>query len=787
MIKDVFFRMSRGSKSDRRYGNFEYGDVYSYDKDSGGRGEYIGRLIVNQDEQRFYIKEDGKAARGITYERVNNLLANDLIDFYHEDSRDYLINYMMRLMRYKDEEKKHRREQYRSQQAMARMEKVNKVEVKTRSAVRLSRLFWLIGCMMILVFGFLLIMPEDEPAPAKASIEGVGMEYPVDGSLLNDATYMTAFGNGSSLYGLVLDNKIIESGTQNSNESTIQENVLVNAGVSSRYPIHLRPLYYDASTFYQSQIRMNDASGGSNGILLQNPNGYALGCASNELVLLGGSGMASVILSSPDVFSATSASETAQEIEQRQQREEQETRRGSSSSSEGDGKKIDTEASSMPEGWVGYDDADIDATKVAGSYWYTRQSSNKKEDLKRRIVVMDISPVLNQGESGVRSMDLIQMNYQDVDSSFYAPVISASPSSNGSTYWIGYMQQSPNGTVDFHIRKYEDAEDVLLESYDNTLSTRDLTNTDYPITNYKLSGDRLFFEQSGGIWCIDLSKIKITIDGNKRTVEKENPIKICDSSEIKPSISRDEQFIASETSSTTVPVSHYQIVTMTTMGGTIEYGIAFIEADTGNLVFQPCNGSSSTTVDNNSNNGNSNQAIDNESAGSDSLKTPKAGLNVNVSQGGGTDNITLNRILIRPGNSDYQIVCFCVRGEQFYWIEESNSDDSRKVMVSPIYYKNDASQLNSSSSNADIVDSSQNQSQSGSNEIRGISPETPSNDEDTIIESSSSDTGDSSAMPDNENGSQSTSIETNSNDENENAPTSNSNSNAIGTPFQPVE
>lgn len=732
----------------KKYGNFEYGDVYDFDKATQSRSDVmLGKLMVDADNERFYIKPPGKAASAIPHDRVNWLLANDLIEFYHEDSKEFLIDFMMRIEQNREAVKEHRRQQYRGQKQHAVLTANNKLVKKTKRRARFAKLFWAMGCFVLIGLGVILAIPTPEPAPAEESIAGVGMQYPIDSELLSDASYMQAFGNGAELYGIILDNTIIESGQANSNESPIKENVLVNAAVSKTYPIHMRPLYYDRSAFYQSQLILNDADQGSSGVLLQNPNGYSLGKAANELVLFGGRGMSSIVISSPENYQAMSASETARAIEQAQE-EAARVAQGRGGSSADREEYISSE---MPAGWNGYDYADIDSKVIAASYWYTKDSSLKKENLKRRVVIFNIDSVYNQGEDGVASLEPIQMNYQDKDSDFYNPVVSMSPSSNGSDYWIGYTKKASNGNTGFFVRKYEEAEDILLESYDNTFSTKDLTGNEFPITNYTLNGDRLFFEQQGYIWVIDLSKASIEVNGSQRTIKKENPIRICKSSEIRPTVTRDEQFTASVNNATTVPVSHYQVVTMTTAGGQIVYGIAFIEADSGNLVFQPCNGASVAAAEKNKGAGGDSNSLDvgssdqaalekklaeearnNASSGntannnanaaneassgtnadaesgdaapvsdsivSDTVTPPDAPVvqsAYTIEQMDAEESVDTGRILIKAGTADTQIVCFCVRGEQFYWMEQNADTKERRIMCSPIYYKNDASKLDS--------------------------------------------------------------------------------------------
>lgn len=737
----------------KKYGTFEYGDVYEYDKVTGNRGlNTLGKLIVDQDNERFYIKSEGQSARNISYDRVNWMLYHNLIEFYQDDSRTLLIDYMMRIEENKQADQAARRKLYGEQKATTVLKTGTKLIKRTRRNALLARVFWTVGCVAIVALGCIAAIPTPEPAPAERSIAGVGMMYPVDSAILKDATYMTAFGNGSDLYGIVLDNTIIESGQQNANETAIKENVLINSSVSESYPIHMRPLYYDRSAFYQSELVLNDANGGSSGVLLQNPNGYSLSKPANEIVLFGGRGMGSTVISSPNDFNAKTASETANEIEKAQE-EALRKALGSDGSSQ---QKDEYLAASMPEAWNGYDSVDVDGNLLVASYWYTKDASLKKEDLKRRIVVYNIKSVFDKGKAGLNEMEAMQLNYQDLDSNFYDPVCSESPSSNGSAQWIGYMKESIDGSTGFFIRKYETAEDVIAESYGNTLSTRDLTGNNFPITNYQLNGDKLFFEQQGYIWVIDLSKTSIDYDDatKKRTIKKENPIQICKASEIRPSVSRDEQFLAKINGTTTVPVSHYQVMTLTTQNGKVIYGIAFIEADSGNLVFQPCNGATVAAAEQRGSEGGNTNSTDsvtssdqaalekslrekaneeiasNQRSFNDKITAQEAlenqlrenadqdteGITVSrsdtvvdssSSSGGATipfsqsaytleqaaeeQEIDNGRILITAGSPDTQIVCFCVRGEQFYWLEESGS--ARRIMCSPVYYKNDASQL----------------------------------------------------------------------------------------------
>ena len=733
--------------NNRRYGTFEYGDVYAFDKDAyNHRGELQGRLVVDQDNATFYVRGKNKASSRIPHDRVNFMLANGLIDFDHEDSETYLIDYMMRLDEHQRKSKEQRLAQYNAGKEKKVLDESRKIQKKTSKNSHFARIIWFVGCAAIIGLGVFMAQPKDAPAPGDMSIAGVGSDYGIDSDLLQNATYLTAIGNGPTLHGLIFDDEIVESGQQNSNESKIKENVMVNAEVSTTYPVHLRPLYYDRSTFYQSQIKIDDAKQGSIGIYLQNPSGYSLGVPANELVLVGGRGMSSVVISSPDPYASISAADAASAIEQAQREQAQ--------GGYGAYEQERNVADQMPENWNGYDYADIDNGKIAASYWYTTDGSKKTEDLHRRVAIWDVSSVLDKGESAVSSLEAVQINYQDRDSNFYNPVISQSPASNGVACWLGYMKQAPNGAVGFYIRRFEDADDVLVESYDNTLSTFDLTGNDYPISNYTLNGDRLFFEQQGYIWVMDLSKIQITVDleNNQRTVKKENPVKICHASDIRPSVTRDEEFVAKVTHATTVPVAHYQVTQISTDKG-LQFGIAFIESETGNLVFQPCNGATAAAVDSAEGTGGDTTSATGVSSGnqtaldkaeaenarrnggtypgnaesgsnlegqsaeegaapeeaqvtggdtieggqaiaSASASSSKTATNVRARQlADEQEELSLGRILIRPGYAgEYQILCFCVRGEVFYWIEQADADGSRKLMLSPVYYNNDATQ-----------------------------------------------------------------------------------------------
>lgn len=126
-----------------------------------------------------------------------------------------------------------------------------------------------------------------------------------------------------------------------------------------------------------------------------------------------------------------------------------------------------------------------------------------------------------------------------------------------------------------------------MEDYENTFSTSDITGNSDPITNYTLFGDKLFYEQRGAIWVIDLSKLSANVDDYKRKIERENPVKIVDVIDMRASTTRDEQHIADLMGETVKPSCHYKVMTITTSKG-VEYGIVFIDAQTGDLIYQPC-------------------------------------------------------------------------------------------------------------------------------------------------------------------------------------------------------
>lgn len=562
--------------AERRHGSVEYGDILDVNEPH----VRLGRLVIDFDKNEFWQRPDNGRATRRSASEVGYLIAHNLIVFDQPGSEKRLVDYLRRLEQVRTNALQSEISKIRNQRQMTDLQKNTKLVKKVKRKARFAKFFWFVGCSAFVALAFVATMPTSAAPAASPSIAGIGEDYGVVSDEITDATYIEALGNGSTLYGVITDKDIVEVGSGSSNESTIKENALYNPKTSDQ-PIHMRPLYYDRSSFYQTALKVNDMSGGSMGVYLQNPNGYSLGVPSNELVLTGGPGLETIILCSPERFSDTSAADTADDIEDEQADAADDSDRSAGS------KDDEQVAAEMPEGWNGFNSCDIDGNKVVTSYWYTPGNTNRQADLRRRIAIFDITEVMSSGIDALSSMEAVQLNYQDDASQYYDPVISESPSSNGSLYWIGYIKEDSDGDTGFFIRKNELNEDILMEAYDNTLSTEDLTGNNNPITNYTLYGDKLFYEQSGYIWVLDLSKIEIQIDGNNRTISRENPVAICYANEIEPSVTRDEEFMASVNRTSPVPVSHYKVMTLTTASG-VEYGIAFIEAESGNLVYQPC-------------------------------------------------------------------------------------------------------------------------------------------------------------------------------------------------------
>lgn len=560
-------------------GKVEIGDIYE-DTESGRRVK-IGRLSVDQGSNEFFQKPVGRRGRAtrLSAEDVATMLSQGKIVCDQQSAKTDLINYIRVLTESRNSVHDAEIERIKNRQRTEEMDRNKRIHAKVKRKAHVARLFWLLACGTMVATVFIASIPAPSPAPAKKTIAGEGQNYGIDSDALSDSTYIEAMGSGSTMYGIVTDQNIVENGQESSGESAIKENAMFTPAVSKTQPLHMRPLTYDKQTFYQTAIKTNDIDGGSTGVYLQNPNGNSLGVASNELVLAGGAGLGTIIVSSPEKYEDKSASTTAKDIEQQQQQAATDSTSSSGSSDMPGGK--------MQEGWNGFDACDIDGNVIVGSYWYTKEASLEKKDLKRRIAVFNVKDVLAGSSDAISDLEAVQLNYQDFDNDYYNPVVSESPASNGSTYWIGYTKQTEDGDTGFFIRRYENNNDLLMEDYENTFSTSDITGNSDPITNYTLFGDKLFYEQRGAIWVIDLSKLSANVDDYKRKIERENPVKIVDVIDMRASTTRDEQHIADLMGETVKPSCHYKVMTITTSKG-VEYGIVFIDAQTGDLIYQPC-------------------------------------------------------------------------------------------------------------------------------------------------------------------------------------------------------
>ena len=574
-------------------GKVEIGDIYE-DTESGRRVK-IGRLSVDQGSNEFFQKPVGRRGRAtrLSAEDVATMLAQDKIVCDQKSAKTDLINYIRVLTESRNSIHDAEIERIKNRQRTEEMDRNKRIHAKVRRKVHVARIFWFLACGTMVATVFIASIPAPEPAKAEKSIAGEGQDYGIASSALTDSTYIEAMGSGSTTYGIVTDQNIVENGQETSGDSAIKENAMFTPSVSKTQPLHLRPLTYDKQTFYQTAIKTNDITGGETGVYLQNPNGNSLGVAANELVLTGGAGLGTIIISSPDKYEDTTASATAKNIEQQQQQAATD-----SASSHSNNNNIP--GGSMEDAWNGFDSCDIDGNVIVGSYWYTKDASLKKSDLKRRVAVFNIKDILAGSSDALTDLEAVQLNYQDFDNNYYNPVVSESPSSNGSTYWIGYTKETSDGSTGFFIRRYENNSDILMEDYENTFSTSDITGNSDPITNYTLFGDKLFYEQRGAIWVIDLSKLSANVDDYKRTIKRENPVKIVDVIDMRASTTRDEQHTADLMGETVKPSCHYKVMTITTSRG-VEYGIVFVAAQTGDLIYQPCY--TMTTAANEVNNG----------------------------------------------------------------------------------------------------------------------------------------------------------------------------------------
>ena len=590
--------MARNSrKSKMAMGSVEYGDIYSRlceTSDDGNRvpvlreGKFvrdqrIGRLAVDFGNDAFWFRPLRGTASKLSMQDVSSLVANDLIVFDNPASREPLIRYLMEYDRRAATLKEAEVRATESKEKAQALRADTKLQRSVRRNTRVAKLTWTLAMLGLVAIAYLATIPAQQPAPANATISGIGQDLGVDSDSLQQASYIQALGNGTELYGVVTNTTTKEVGDTSSGNGTVTEDIVFNPKASAQ-PIHMRPLYYDKSSFYQTQLTTDPSGESKTAIYLQNPNGYALGVSANQLMLVTGSGMTSTQLITPDAYTNKTADQAQSDIEDAQNNSASErtshSKNGKSSS--------EASGSGMPNGWLGVDHASIGSDMVAASYWYTKGNSGKTSDKHRRIAILNIKDVLASGSSAVSSMDIAQINYQDLDSNYYAPEISQDTDSKGSTYLLAYMKQDYNGNTGFFVRRIQSDDDVLVESYTNTFSTQDLTGSTDPITNYRLLGNRLFFEQSGYIWMMNLSesKLSVTINGTQRTISRENAIRICQASDIYASVTSDEQRAADESGSIVQPVAHYTPMTLTTTNGT-EYGIVFTESDTGDLVFQP--------------------------------------------------------------------------------------------------------------------------------------------------------------------------------------------------------
>ena len=164
----------------KRYGTFEYGTVYIYDQTQPrDRGAVDGRLVVDQDNQVFYIKSPGKPSRRIPHDRVNWLLAHKMIDFDHEDSETYLIDYMMRLEEHREMVREQRLAQYSAgkekkaideSRKLVKKTKRNALLAKTMASIRLSTTTTRCAPCSTPVATTMFSRPPLTPTPSKATI-----------------------------------------------------------------------------------------------------------------------------------------------------------------------------------------------------------------------------------------------------------------------------------------------------------------------------------------------------------------------------------------------------------------------------------------------------------------------------------------------------------------------------------------------------------------------------------------------------------------------------------------
>jgi hypothetical protein len=127
----------------------EAGDIYAQ-APNGGRGDYVGRLTVDLDNHYFYQKSEERGAKRIAQDSVMWMIGNDLIDFDHEDTRDFLIDYAMRIRQQEEEEHKRELEDVARGRQLEVMDADRKLGNKTRRNARLAKVTWLAGCAVLM-------------------------------------------------------------------------------------------------------------------------------------------------------------------------------------------------------------------------------------------------------------------------------------------------------------------------------------------------------------------------------------------------------------------------------------------------------------------------------------------------------------------------------------------------------------------------------------------------------------------------------------------------------------
>lgn len=715
------------------FGSIEWGTLL----DEKDHDKVLGRLALDADSQLFYLRPaNGERSQQLPWTSVAHYLAVAAIKYDNPKYEKSLVGYLQRLEEKSKQEQRQLAEAKQKEDIIKQYEDDMTLLKKTKVRSHLARIVWAMACLGVIAVTFLLTVPSPPPAAAYPTIAGQGADYGVASSELDSATYVEAMGNAQEMFGVIVDRDTREVGQALTGESVVRENVMLSPQISEQ-PIHMRPLYYNKATFYQSDPVVNDSDGGMTAVYMQNRSMYNQGLAPNELVLMMGSGITTITLAAPVTEVSQDADEAAKQIE-----ESQET------ALDDKHKTVDTKniASDMPDGWIGFDYCDIDDTWVVGSYWYQLPAS-LGSGLARRIVVYDITQVKVSGSAGLQQMNPAQLNYQLYDSNYYAPVVSRSKATNGQYHWLGYMKQDGSGQRGFYVRKIGNTSDILAETGLNTFSTYDITNSNSPISNYALDGDYLFYEQENAIWRANLAELQVQVDpvSNSRKVTKELPTKICSTRDMRAATNSDDEFRTKQLDpKAEAPMtSRYKVMKITTSQG-LQYGIVFVDDATGNLVFTPCSAIivSSESDDNLSTDNNASSVQDQNQTEIDRLrrKDEKTGeyakdydadaaRKQQESQQQQTENskatgvatsaragaarpwtraeasraarpwttaggqTALTRIIIAVAsrkNADVTIVAFAVRGEQAIWIEEDNATGDRAVRISPVYYKNDA-------------------------------------------------------------------------------------------------